>query len=169
MITQDELKDILHYNPDSGDFTWLVGHSSVGAGDVAGHRHTHGYMSIEIGEERWRAHRLAFFYMEGYCPEFVDHINGIKDDNRWSNLRPATHAQNMRNRRSQKGSSSKFLGVSKHTASGKWQAYIRVNGKNTNLGYFKKEEDAAKAYDAAASKHFKEFANLNFKDVEVVS
>lgn len=121
--------------------------------------------------------RLIFFYHHGYFPEFVDHKDRDKSNENINNLRPATAQENARNRTSNKGSSSKYLGVSYSKritnriikTTGKmgtysyprWSAQIQVNGIRIGLGYFKTEIEAALAFNAAAQEHYKEFANLN--------
>jgi hypothetical protein len=95
--------------------------------------------------------------------KFRDHINHNGLDNRKANLRQATRAQNCWNKRKQKGShSSKYKGVSWLSREKKWQARIQANGRKIFIGSFKNEIDAAKAYDRAAKKYYKEFASLNF-------
>ena len=91
----------------------------------------------------------------------TDHINGNGLDNRRSNLRVCTNAENRRNQRSQTGRSSKFKGVNWHKMAAKWRAQVKVDGKTKHLGYFASEIDAARAYDTAALKYFGEFALLN--------
>lgn len=102
---------------------------------------------------------------------FVDHINGNGLDNQKTNLRLATNAQNVTNRRSAKGSSSQYLGVhfwleksyykSKVYFYERWRAQIKKDGKSISLGTYKTEIEAAKAYNEAAVKLHGEFANLN--------
>lgn len=92
----------------------------------------------------------------------IDHENGDGLDNQKENLRSATHRQNLCNRRKQSGTSSQFKGVSWYAAGKKWSAYIKTNQSKLHLGYFSDETAAARAYDAAAEKHFGPFARLNF-------
>lgn len=82
-------------------------------------------------------------------------------DNQQGNLRLATNAQNIQNQRKTRGT-SRFKGVYWNRARGKWHAGIRLSGVRKHLGYFDGEEDAARAYDQAARKLFREFARLNF-------
>ncbi len=95
----------------------------------------------------------------------VDHKNGFSLDNRKSNLRLATHSQNMHNRCKVKSkTSSKFIGIYFDKRIRKWTAKIRYQKKRIYLGSFKSEIEAAKAYDTAAKKYHGEFANLNFPE-----
>ena len=110
-------------------------------------------------------HRVILGRAIGHNPlsgERCDHVNGDGLDNRRDNLRVASHAQNMRNRRA--SGRSKYLGVCWHAASSKWQAEIRSNGQRSYLGVFVDESDAARAYDRAAIESHGEFARLNFPD-----
>jgi AP2 domain. len=114
-----------------------------------------GYLWAKIGETRFAAHRIIFAIEYGWWPENVDHANGIKTDNRPSNLRAATHAQNMQNRGPLK---AKTKGVYWQPRRGKWYAYTRIGGKQKNLGSFDTEAAAAAAYAAAAAMFHGEFA-----------
>lgn len=96
----------------------------------------------------------------------VDHVSGDRLDCRRENLRLATTLENGRNRRAH-GGTSRFKGVCWNKASEKWQADIRVSGRKIYLGLHENEEDAARAYDAAARQHFGEFARPNFGEVEL--
>lgn len=117
---------------------------------------------------RKRQKKLTVIYMHRQVlnnpdSEFIDHINHNGRDNRKANLRPATRAQNNCNRKKYDNNSySKYKGVSFQQKNRKWSAQIGLNNKMMFLGYFKKEIDAAKAYDAAARKYHGEFASLNF-------
>ena len=82
-LTQERLKELLHYDPETGYFTWKISpNNAVKVGSVAG-TSMNNYIRIIIDHKAYLAHRLAFLYMEGYFPEHeVDHINRIRDDNR---------------------------------------------------------------------------------------
>ncbi len=106
-----------------------------------------------------RMHRLI---MNAPIDMEIDHRNGCGLDNRKANLRPATHQQNHFNQRFQRGKkSSRYKGVALHKHSKKWLAKIQSNNKQTHLGCFENEKDAALAYNQAAIKYFGEFARLN--------
>jgi hypothetical protein len=160
-LTQQELKQVLSYNPISGEFTWLVKQGSVSSGATAGWPDDAGYVGIGINGKCIRAHRLAWLYMTGeFPPCFVDHKNNIKSDNRWCNLRPATRSQNMCNTVLRSNNSSGYKGVSLIKASGKWSSKIRVNGKHIWLGSFEDKESAAEAYIDAAKKYHHDYARF---------
>jgi hypothetical protein len=112
--------------------------------------------------EKTKIIRMHREIMQAPAGLFVDHRNNNGLDNRRSNLRPATHSQNMQNRGKRKNAGSIFMGVSFDKWTGKWKARIRSDGKKMYLGRFDIEIDAAKAYDEAARKYHKEFARLNF-------
>src|ERR1700761_6742388 len=110
IITHAELLRILHYEPVTGEFRWRVKHSrKVIAGRVAGHpSKTLGYMMIGINGRVYYAHRLAWFYMTGLWPSQVDHRDGDRLNNKWENLRLATHGQNVLNAKRAKNNTSGF-------------------------------------------------------------
>lgn len=130
-------------------------------GDECGRKHSSGYREIGIGGSLQRAHRLAFIYMLGIDPpHFVDHINGIRDDNRWSNLRMATQSQNMANVGKQVDNTSGAPGVVWDRSRSKWRAQICVNGKKKNLGRYSEFDAAVEAYKAAARAAWGEFCRV---------
>jgi hypothetical protein len=101
--------------------------------------------------------------MTGAWPEAsIDHANGNRSDNRWTNLRSATRNENAQNKRPTTGATSRFLGVCWSTKERRWIAQIHAEGKNRRVGCYADEVQAARAYDAAATLHFGPFANLNF-------
>lgn len=87
MITQQRLKELFEYTPDTGLFIRKIRVGNQIAGNIAGSLKKDGYVYIKIDSKPYKAHRLAFLYMEGYMPEEVDHINRDCSDNRWCNLR----------------------------------------------------------------------------------
>ena len=144
-MTQRELKDILHYDPDTGVFRWRISpRYGIKPGDEAGYIQADGYRKIVIGRKWYQAHRLVFLYMEGYLPENqVDHINRNRADNRWRNLREAAQVCQSQNRSLNKNNSSGYKGVSFHKKTGKWSAYIKLDYKHKYLGLFTSAVEAA--------------------------
>jgi hypothetical protein len=153
MISHEELKRVIRYEPDTGRFVWLakVGHSKVGS--IAGSRHSRGYWQVWIAGQQYMAHRLALFYVYGCWPSHdVDHINGIRDDNRLSNLREVSRGLNMQNQRlARVDSSTGLLGVVPNRA--RFAAQIRTNGKTVCLGTYDTPEEAHAAYVRAKRVH----------------
>lgn len=148
MLTQERLKQVLYYAPETGKFTRLWRKGKVGTRD------RHGYVQIGVDGQLYAAHRLAFLYATGaFPPHETDHINGVRDDNRWANLRQATKTQNMQNMK-QLGPLPK--GVAKNRRG--FVSRIKVNRKSIYLGNFKTAEEAHAAYRAAAEKHFGGYA-----------
>lgn len=149
-LTAERLRELLHYDPDTGLIFWAASRK------VAGTKQSGGYVQVEIRGRRYVAHRLAWLWMTGQWPrDQIDHINGIRADNRWSNLREATHAENMQNQRSSRSDSlhSSKIGVGFHRVSGKWRARIGLNGVQRTIGYFDSEEEAHAAYLKAKAEH----------------
>lgn len=125
---------------------------------MAGNIKPDGYRVICMGGRQYYAHRLAWLYMTGEWPiAEVDHINTKRGDDRFANLREATHAQNSRNRSTPCTNTSGVKGVSWHAGAGKWCAFIKVNSRSINLGYFTDIPDAAAAYAAASERLHGEF------------
>lgn len=151
-LTAERLREVLHYDPENGQFTWLIsrrGH--IKAGSIAGCLDDRGYRGIKIDQILCRAHRLAWLYMTGAWPDCeIDHINQLKYDNRFSNLRAVNRRQNEQNKLMRSDNKSGFKGVSLHKASGKWQAFISVRGKSIYLGKYDDPLAAHKAYCSAA-------------------
>jgi len=151
MLTQERLKELLEYNPDTGEFIRIKDSGNKWkAGQVAGHLHCSGYVVINIDRKIYKAHRLAFFYMTGKWPKHqIDHINGKRSNNSWRNLREATHAQNQQNLKRARGDTKTgTLGVTRYIARDepKYVAQITVNKTHVHIGTFNTSKEAAVAY-----------------------
>jgi len=151
ILTQERLKELLSYDPETGVFVWVVKPSQrVYIGAVAGIKKPNGYWYIKIDCKLYRAHRLAWLYMTGaFPPGQTDHINRARADNRFANLRAVTHSENQHNRIKQKNNTSGLKGVSYHKASKKWLAQIWSSNVSKYLGVFLTPEEASAAYLAA--------------------
>lgn len=157
--TQDHLKSILHYDPDSGQFVWLKACPQRGkvAGTIVGTNDDLQYRQIEIDGRAYKAHRLAWLYMTGEWPDdHVDHKDRDGLNNRWNNLREATRSQNKANGKCYASSSVGLKGVSRHGRG--WRARVSKDGRRVGLGVFDTPEQAHAAYVAAAINLHGEFA-----------
>jgi|TARA_B110000908_G_scaffold144814_1_gene174679 hypothetical protein len=161
MITQEELKRLFHYDEETGDLTRLVKTCrGVKVGDIPRALNTQGYKRVRINSKLYYQHRLIFLYMEGDTPSYVDHINGDKSDNRWSNLRPATPMSNACNIGKRSNNTSGYKGVYWDKRRQKWCAKINVEFRNKHIGYFTTKEEAYSAYCTAAYRYHGDFANV---------
>lgn len=159
MITQEYLKSILHYNLETGIFTWIKARPKIQVGSIAGGLDEYGYIRIKIDGKKYRAHRLAIFYMTGeWPPDDTDHKNLNRANNKWENIRPATKTQNFGNQRKYANNKSGIKGVCWDKDAEKWLAQIQVSNKKIKLGRYVSITDAQKAYTDAAIKYFGEFA-----------
>jgi hypothetical protein len=156
-LTAERLRNLLHYDPETGVFTRLVGNGrNVNIGDKAGSTHKgSGYRYIMVDRKNYSAHRLAWLYIHGAWPiGDIDHMNGLPDDNRLANLRDVTKAMNAQNeRRPRKSNTSGFMGVRWRDDRHCWIAVLLIDGCKRKLGAFRTKEDAAAAYIEAKRKH----------------
>lgn len=155
---KDRLHELFDYDPDTGDLTRRIGVRGSPKGTVIGTTRPNGYKVAVVDGKPYRVHRLVWMYHHGDIQHEVDHINRDKGDNRIENLRLCTRTENVRNA---VGKGPGYKGVSFCKQTGKWVAQITVNYRNKKLGRFITQEDAALAYNTAASEHFGEFAYLN--------
>jgi len=154
ILTQSILKELLSYSPDTGVFTWMITVPPVLAGSVAGGISNKGYCRIGIKGKKYSSHRLAYLYMTGeFPPDQIDHINGVRHDNRWVNIRAATPIENGQNQKIQFRNTSGAVGVTWHEPAKKWRSMITVNNHQIYLGYFDRKEDAISARKSAELKH----------------
>ena len=176
--TPEQLRQLLVYDDTTGLFLWRARPLEMFPCHRSGNTwnarfsgkpafisdDTHGYKFGRIFGRNLKAHRVAFALCHGYWPPGdVDHINGNRQDNRISNLRPASRAENLRNQIGSRGGTSKYLGVSWSTRRRKWIATVKPSGRNAKyLGQFDCEIDAAICRDVGAMKYHGAFASLNF-------
>lgn len=147
IIDVDEAKQLLDYDPATGVFRWRLTRRSRAAGKVVGSQKKDGYIHISLEGKRYLAHRLAYAMTHNEQPPNVDHINGVKTDNRIANLRAATRRLNQENRTtSLKSSKTGVLGVHLSKDTKKYHAHIQSNKRSYFLGAFTTIEEASAAY-----------------------
>jgi hypothetical protein len=149
ILTQEDLKRALFYDPETGGFYYRSSHHGKKAGALAGCRDDRGYVRITLAGKSWMAHRLAFLYMAGKWPRYnVDHLNGQPSANHWDNLLDRRQSENIARARVKRKS---LRGVCwKHNG---WEATIKINGITEYLGRYKTQTDAAMAYYDACKRH----------------
>lgn len=153
-LTAELVREALHYDPESGVFTWIVQHGPRVPGDRAGFSRPNGYVDVTVFKIKMLAHRLAWLYMTGEHPaNDVDHRDGDRGNNRWENLRHVTRSVNLQNqRRPRTGKKDGLpLGVTKKRK--RWQAQIHFGGVTRRLGCFDSPEAAHECYLAAKREH----------------
>lgn len=157
-LTQKRLKELLHYDPETGIFTWLKTGRGRRKNLIAGNIHTDSsgkkYIIICIKHKRYKAHRLAFLYMVGSFPiNQTDHNDGNGLNNKFKNLSDATHLENHRNTRLQSNNTTGICGVNWIKDRDKWQSQITIKGRRKTLGYFTTKLAAAYARHIAEIKY----------------
>src|SRR3972149_11159469 len=142
-VTHKDLVDSLNYIPETGVFIWRKQPRQKAMSLVAGTVNPNVYRQICINQKIYKAHRLAWFYVNKVWPEGqIDHINGNRDDNRINNLRVANFSQNQANSKRREHNKCGVKGVYLHKLSGLYMARIMVNRKSILLGYFKTSDGA---------------------------
>lgn len=166
MITHERLTELLNYDPNTGIFTWKIARGNrpdLQPGSIAGNFNIEkgrNYCRITLDDKAYKAHRLAWFYVTGQWPILpIDHIEGDGSDNRWSNLRLASHAENQWNAKRRIDNSSGYKGVSFKKQNGKWFYTISVNGKRKFRGYYDSPELAHSALLEHRQELHGEFSN----------
>ena len=170
--TPEELRKLLRYEPDTGKLYWLERSAELFEDGKRSAEHNcavwngrfankeaftsvdgDGYKKSRIFSRDFRAHRVAWVIYYGEWPHEIDHINGVRDDNRLENLRSVSHAENCKNQKLPSDNTSGVIGVCWYKPTRKWIAQIRANGRQVNLGYFVKKDDAIAARKAAEVKY----------------
>jgi hypothetical protein len=147
-INADYVKSVLDYDALTGQFRWTKSHQRSLIGKTTGTPLKTGYIALTIKNKQYKAHRVAWLYMFGSWPDGdIDHINGVKSDNRIANLRIAVGSLNAENIRSASANSTtQLLGVSYRTCKRKYRATITVSKKTIHLGYFDSADAAHAVY-----------------------
>lgn len=160
------LRKLLRYDPDTGKLFWqhrkieMFAHerswkmwNTKYFGKEAFTCLANGYRQGTIFYRGYQAHRVIWAIRHGKWVKYIDHINGVRDDNRIENLRSVTHKENMQNSARPKNNTSGVTGVCRAKALSKWMAYIRVDYKQIHLGFFTDKADAIAARKAAEEKY----------------
>jgi hypothetical protein len=151
-LTAEKLREYLRYDPETGYFSWLQFTRYVGK--RAGYLNAQGYRRIELLNRGYQAHQLVWLYVHGELPPTeIDHLNGLRDDNRIENLRLASRFTNTQNVGLRSNNTTGFAGVTFYKPSKKWRAQINTNGDRIYLGTFDAPEQAHEAYVAAKIKY----------------
>lgn len=148
-LLPSQLRELLRYNPKTGHLFWKGSPARcVKAGSLAGNiQRSNGYRYICVGGRSIRAHRIAWAIFYGAWPaDTIDHINGIRDDNRIENLRNVTRTENAQNERKARVSNKSTGLLGAYRVGNKFRAIIHVDGKPKDLGRFDSAEDAHTAY-----------------------
>jgi len=146
--TQKRLKELFTYDPETGHLIRLKKVSAnTNIGDVVGSK-TNGYLNVAVDSKRYLVHRIIFIYVTGKAPNEIDHINGIKDDNRWVNLRSVTKQENLQNQKRAKNNKSGYTGVHWSRLNKKWRAVIWAEGTQKHIGLYHDIREAIKARKA---------------------
>lgn len=154
VLTQDALKTVIEYDAQKGTIKRISGRDIyiTKDGEQAGWVNNAGYRMISLFGRQYLAHRVAWLYMTGSWPSGeIDHINRVRSDNSWNNLRDITHKQNIENVSKEKPCKkySKLAGANWDKSTGSWKSCICVNGKHIHLGRFKTDSEAHEAYVSA--------------------
>ena len=163
VLSSRYVKSLLTLEPETGHLLWRYTRGSKAlCGQRAGWIDKDGYRRLRIDGQAYAAHRIVWLIVNGSFPNGeIDHINGVRDDNRIENLRVATRSQNQANRKKNSRGSTGIKGVHFHRRHRKFQAHIGVDGKKIHLGMFATADEARLVYEDAAKKHFGGFARLN--------
>lgn len=149
-LTQARVRELFGYNSDTGEFVRLNSIQGGKSGLIRTKRR--GYLSVKIDYVMYSVHRVIWLWMTGAFPkDQIDHINHIRDDNRWVNLREATQRENASNVSKSKRNRSGVVGVAWHV--GKWRVKIHFNGKDIYLGRYSSLSEAAKVRKCADVKY----------------
>lgn len=152
--SKEELHDFFRYDPETGKLFWKVSRGRIKIGDEAGSL-THGYLEIGLYGSSYKVHRIIakMFFDEFDESLLIDHQNGIKNDNRLSNLRMVSNQENLKNQGFRSNNKSGYVGICWYERYGMWKVQTMVNGKQIYGGRYLDINDAIKARDELYKKH----------------
>src|SRR5215475_3424029 len=153
------VRELFDYNPDDGHLRWKVARQRVNKGDRAGYiNRSDGYRYVCFDYNELLVHRVIWLLMTGKWPKSqIDHKNGIRDDNRWNNLREANNSQNNRNRSSQRNNKLGVKGVNYDPVRKLYRARITIHGKSYTIGRYKTFEEAIEIRKLAEEEFYGDF------------
>ncbi len=155
---QDDLKAQLTYSPETGEFWWIESRKGRKMDRPAGTISNFGYRIIMLNGHRYVASRLAWLYMTGRWPaEECDHINRIRSDDRWVNLREASRSENAMNTQTRSDNSSGHRGICWDSQKLKWKVQISVKGEKRIQRHFSDFDSAVNFYRDTALSLFGEY------------
>lgn len=166
-LTQEIIKELLHYDPDTGIFTWKERDIKWFTSDwnykiwnnkwpnkICSSTMSDGYLRVCVLGKTYKQHRLAYLYMTGKWPNnMIDHEDGIKSNNKWSNLRLVNNSGNQKNAKLSTRNKTGYVGVSFCKNTNKYKSFIMDNKSKIHLGYFDKLEDAVNTRKEAELKY----------------
>jgi hypothetical protein len=157
-LTQERLKELFDYDPATGILRWRVDYGAARAGREAGTKNRHGYRIVCIDHRNYYTHRLVHFMLHGWVPPFLDHMNGVRDDNRDENLREVTKAQNAYNAKQWRNNTSGHRGVYWVKRDRVWKVIIQAERQSITVGSFDSLDKAINAHKEAVEKYHGEYA-----------
>jgi hypothetical protein len=161
----DKLQSRFHelFDYDDGKLVRKVSIGASKAGSIVSYKEPNGYLRVRVDNKRYTVHQVVFCMQHGFIPKMLDHINGIKDDNRIENLRVATSSQNGYNTKIKSSNTTGVKNVQYIKHMDKYQVRLKINKQNTVIGHFKDLELAELVAIEARNKYHGEFANHGVK------
>lgn len=163
MLTADRLREVLNFDPDTGQFTWCKSLSLRGrVGERAGHSQKDGRVIVGIDGVSYLAHRLAWLYTHGAWPlNLIDHINRDNSDNRLVNLRQATSSENKLNADAHRDSVTGLKGITFDRSRARWVVQLSKKGRKSIAKRFVSKAEAIEFYRQKSVEYHGEFAPLD--------
>lgn len=166
MITQELLLELFNYDPVTGYvYNRITRNGTAIAGNRAGSKEPNGYRRIGLRYNHYGEHQIIWMMSYGWWPTEIDHINGVRDDNRITNLREVGRSQNRINSRSGYGKSGLY-GAHWIESAGKWYARIVVAGKQIYLGSFDSAQEAHETAVDASREYHGEYTSYAYKNLK---